>query len=215
MPKIKIIDETTGEVTDIECVGYNLQFVESTGNGVIQKIRALNNGKYGYKHWIKNDFYRPIAQKIKDKYKEKFEEFTMINLDKILFIEDTEYIGDELKRSDEIMWIKKANKQLEEVTGYKFIIESREFWVERISNEQVVALIYSCLRQIENGYKIREPDLVGWKEVIGTLGYGWETTKSEIPNLLDGFNMNDFKMLRKADKQVGFFDSKEKYYEQG
>lgn len=202
MPKIRIINEKTGELTEIDCIGYNLQFVESNGNGQIQKIRALNNGKWDYKHWIKNEFYRPIAQKIKDKYKEQIPDFSLINLDKILSIEDIDYVGDEVKRNDEVMWIKKLPKQVTEFTGYKFIIESREFWMSRISNEQIVAHIYSCLRQIDDGDKLREPDLVGWKEVIGTLGYGWETTISPIPDLLDGFNSEDFKMLKKADRQM-------------
>lgn len=205
MTKIRIINTVTGELKDIDCVGYNLQYAEANGDGKIQKIRALNNGKYGYKHWIKNDIYRPIAEKIKEKIG-TIADFPLINLDKILFIEDIDYVGDEVKRDDEIMWIKKLPKQVTEMTGYKFVIESREFWMSRISNEQIVALIYSCLRQIEDGDKIREPDLKGWKEVVGNLGLGWETTMSPIPNLLDGFDMNDFKMLRKADKQVTFFD---------
>ncbi|KGK88016.1 putative metallopeptidase [Clostridium sp. HMP27] len=204
MPKIKIINEGNGEVKEIDCIGYNLQFVESNGNGQIQKIRALNNGKWSYKYWIKNDFYRPIAQKIKDKYKEKVPEFSLINLDKILFIEDMDYVGDEVSRDDEVMWIKKLPKQVTEFTGYKFIIESREFWMSRISKEQVVAHIYSCLRRIEDGDKLRAPDLVGWKEVIGTLGYGWETTISPIPDLLKGFDEEDFRMLKRADTQLKF-----------
>jgi hypothetical protein len=202
MPKIKIIDDRTGKVREIECLGYNLQYVESTGSGQIQKIRNLNNGKWGYKHWIKNDFYRPIAQKIKDKYSEKLPEFTTINLDKIIFIEDIDYVGDEVKRNEDVMWIKKVPKILTAFTGYNFIIESREFWMSRISNEQIVAHIYSCLRRIYDGDSLRESDLIGWKEVIGTLGYGWETTMSPIPDLLDGFNSDDFKMLKKAEKQM-------------
>lgn len=201
MPQIRILNEN-GELKEINCIGYNLQYVESNGNGQIQKIRALNNGKYSYKQWIKNDFYRPIAEKIKNKYKELIPDFTLINLDKILFIEDIDYVGDEVKRDDDVMWIKKLPKQVTEFTGYKFVIESREFWMSRISNEQVVAHIYSCLRQIDGGDKLREPDLKGWKEVIGTLGYGWETTLSPIPNLMDGFESEDFKMLKKADKQM-------------
>lgn len=207
MPRIRIIDDGTGELLkEIECVGYNLQYASSTGDGRIEKIRALNNGKWGFKHWIKNEFYRPIAQKIKDNFREKYPDLTLINLDKILFIEDIDYIGDEVRRDDEVMWIKKLPKQVADFTGYEFIIESREFWMSRISKEQVVAHIYSCLRQIEDGNKLRGPDLVGWKEVIGTLGYGWETTISPIPNLMDGFEDGDFSMLRKADKQVTLFD---------
>lgn len=205
MPRIKIIDDRTGNVKEIECSGFNLQYVQSTGNGVIQKIRELNNGKYDSRHWIKNEFYAPLAQKIKEKFKEKVPEFTSVNINKILFIEDTDYMGDELKRDDDVMWIKKAPKQLTILTGYEFIIESREFWTERISKEQIIALIYSCLKQID-GDKLRTPDVKGWKEIIGTMGYGWETTMSPIPNILDGFDDSDFNMLKKADRQVSIFD---------
>lgn len=201
---IRIIDERFGVIKEIECIGYNLQYVEATGSGNIQKIRALNNGKYSYKHWIKNEFYRPLAEKIKEKYKETIPGFNLINLDKILFLEDMDYVGDEVKRDDEVMWIKKAPKQLTDLTGYLFIVESREFWMSRISHEQILWHMYSVLRQIEGGDKLKEPDLKGWKEVIGTCGLGWQTTMSPIPDIMDGFDTEDFAMLKKADKQLKF-----------
>ncbi|KEI75912.1 putative metallopeptidase [Clostridium botulinum] len=203
MPKIKILNELTGEVKEIECIGYNLQYAEATGDGKIQKIRALGNGKYDIKHWIKNDIYQPMALKIKQNLMGQVPELSRVNVEKILFIEDIDYVGDEMSKSDDVMWIKKAPKQVTELTGYKFIIESREFWMSRISKEQVVAHIYSCLKQID-GDKLMEPDVKGWKEVIGNLGLGWETTLSPIPNLLEGFEDEDFKMLKKADKQLKF-----------
>ncbi|APH24049.1 hypothetical protein EXM98_04845 [Clostridium botulinum] len=203
MPKIKILNELTGEVKEIECIGYNLQYAEATGDGKIQKIRALGNGKYDIKHWIKNDIYQPMALKIKQNLMGQVPELSRVNVEKILFIEDIDYVGDEMSKSDDVMWIKKAPKQVTELTGYKFIIESREFWMSRISKEQVVAHIYSCLKQID-GDKLIEPDVKGWKEVIGNLGLGWETTLSPIPNLLEGFEDEDFKMLKKADKQLKF-----------
>ncbi|KOC33883.1 putative metallopeptidase [Clostridium botulinum] len=202
MPIIRIINDD-GELKELDCIGYNLQYVEATGNGQVQKIRALNNGKYDSKHWIKNEFYAPLAQKIKDKYNEQIPEFTLVNINKILFLEDIDYVGDEMSRNDEVMWIKKAPKQLTELTGYKFIIFSREFWMSRINQEQILWHIYSVLKQID-GDKLREPDIKGWKEVLGTLGYGWETTLSPMPNLMDGFQDEDFIMLKKADKQVRF-----------
>lgn len=203
MPKIRILNDRTGEVKEIDCVGYNLQYAEATGNGQIQKIRALGNGKYDIKHWIKNDIYQPIALKIKQNLMKQVPELSHVNVEKILFIEDIDYVGDEMSKSDDVMWIKKAPKQVSELTGYKFIIESREFWMSRISEEQIVAHLYSCLKQID-GDKLKEPDIKGWKEVIGTLGYGWETTLSPVPNLLEGFEEDDFKMLKKADKQLMF-----------
>lgn len=202
--KITILNERTGEVVDIECVGFNLQYVTSDGNGQIQKIRALNNGKYDYKYWIKNEIYYPIALKIKENLRELSPSLSSVSIDKILFIEDIDYVSDEINReTDWVMRIKKLPKQVADLTGYKFIIESREFWMSRISSEQVVAHIYSCLKQID-GDKLIEPDIKGWKEVLGTLGYGWETTISPIPNLLDGFDEEDFAMLKKADKQLKF-----------
>ena len=201
MPKIKIINDRTGEVKEIDCVGYNLQFVTSEGNGQVQKIRALDNGKWGRKHWIKNHIYQPIAFKIKQNLLHEITSLSCIDVNKILFIEDIDYVGDEMSRNDEVMWIKKLPKQVTELTGYKFVIESREFWMSRISEEQIVAHIYSCLKQID-GDKLIEPDIKGWKEVLGTLGYGWETTISPIPNLLDGFDQEDFAMLKRADKQI-------------
>ncbi len=202
MKSIKILDKSTGEFQEIECSHFNLQYVTSDGNGKIQKITKLNNGKYGYKHWIKNEIYQPIARKIKENFREQIPELTLVNVEKILFIEDIDYVADEINRNtDWVMRIKKAPSQLEEFTGYRFIVESRGFWMERLSNEQVVAHIYSVMKQID-GEKLREPDIKGWKEVLGTLGYGWEKTISPIPNLLDGFNSEDFAMLKKADKQL-------------
>ncbi|MHC1683715.1 MAG: putative metallopeptidase [Clostridiaceae bacterium] len=204
MQLIRILDKNTGEIKEIECNGFNLQYVTSDGDGRIQKVIRLNNGKYSVKHWIKNDIYQPLARKIKDNLKEKVPSLVSVNVDRILFIEDTDYVGDEIDRDkDWVMRIKKAQAQLTEYTGYKFIVESREFWIERISHEQIVAHLYSVLRQIE-GEKIIEPDVREWKEVLGTLGYGWGKTISPIPNLLDGFDNEDFKMLKRADKQMKF-----------
>lgn len=205
MQEIRIVDKVTGEVKDIECNGFNLQYITSNGNGRIQRVTKLNNGKYGEKYWIKNYIYQPIALKIKQNLMKQITDLSCVNVEKILFIEDTNYVAGEINNNNDwVMRIKKAPSQLTEYTGYLFIIESREFWMERCSNEQVVAHIYSCLRQIDDT-SLREPDVKGWKEVLGTLGYGWEKTLSPIPNLIDlmeEFEDDDFTMLKKADKQL-------------
>lgn len=48
------------------------------------------------------------------------------------------------------MKIKKAPAQITKLTGYNFIIVSREFWMSKISDEQTVSHIYSCLKQIDD-----------------------------------------------------------------
>lgn len=204
MQVIKIVDQVTGESKEIECNGFNLQYVTNESDGKIQKITRLNNGKYGFKHWIKNEIYHPIALKIKEKFREEIISFSTVNVEKVLFIEDMDYVGDEIDRDkDWVMRIKKAPAQLTEYTGYKFIVESKEFWMSRISHAQIVAHIYSVLRQID-GDKLIEPDIKEWKEVLGNLGYGWGKTITPIPNLMDGFDTDDFMMLKRADKQMKF-----------
>ena len=130
MTKIKIVNDRTGEIKEIDCIGYNLQFVTSDGDGRVQKIRELNNGKYDCKHWIKNDIYYPIAKKVKANLIELSPALTSVNIENILFLEDIDYVTDEINRkTDWVMKIKKAPAQLTQLTGYKFIIESREFWM--------------------------------------------------------------------------------------
>jgi len=86
------------------------------------------------KYWIKNESYRSIAQKLVD----KFDIFKVIRPEKILFIEDENYLGSEDKKPDWVMRIKKANPQFTEYKGHFWIIESLELWMSRISHEQVV-----------------------------------------------------------------------------
>ena len=57
-----------------------------------------------------------------------------------------------------------------------------------------------------NGGSLNREDVRGWDELIGSLGHGWEHTMSPITNLLEGFTEDDFKLLNKADRQIGIFD---------
>ena len=75
-----------------------------------KKIRALNNGKYGLKYWIKNEFYYPMAKKIKEALKEKVTGFITLNVEKILFIEDQDYVGDEINKDKD--WLKRPLHKL-------------------------------------------------------------------------------------------------------
>jgi len=159
---LSIVDNSTGEqIERIEFSGgYNIQYTSNEDSGRILHVTKLDNAKYMNKYWIKNESYRLIAQKLVN----KFEIFKGIRPERILFIEDENYIGSEDKKPEWVMRIKKANAQLTEYTGYYCIIES-----------------------------------------LGTLGHGWEHTMIPIPNLLEGFTEEDFRMLDKADRQVNIF----------
>ena len=41
-----------------------------------------------------------------------------------------------------------ANKQFTEMTGYEYILETRNYFIERMQREQIIALIYHELRHI-------------------------------------------------------------------
>ncbi|MBC8062768.1 MAG: hypothetical protein H7Y18_19220 [Clostridiaceae bacterium] len=200
---LSIVDIGTGEqIERIEFSGgYNIQYTTNEDSGRIFHVTKLDNAKYMNKYWIKNESYCLIAQKLIN----KFEIFKGIRPERILFIEDENYVGSEDNKPEWIMRIKKANAQLTEYTGYCWIIESLEWWVSRISHEQVVALMYSMLKYID-GNSLKKEDIKGWDELIGTLGNGWEHTMSPIPNLLQGFTEEDFKLINKADRQVSVFD---------
>lgn len=146
------------------------------------------NGKY-----LINEYYRPIAEKLV----EKFPELQYAPVKNILFVENTE---DERKKSHKLVCaqISKIPGRWEEIihqmTGKQFayMIEIFKENVKGMSREQIVALIYHELRHIQlttdgDGPKI---DLVGhdiddFVNMIEKLGANWNYTRARIPDLLD------------------------------
>lgn len=183
--KLRIIDENTGEILeDVNFSGdYHFIYTNTDDMGNLKHIRKLENAKFGDKHWIKNWIYRPIAQKLT----EKFKELRHINPRKIIFIEDMEWEKpDSLKPKKH--WqarISKANKQFEAMSGYEYILETRNYFIERMNREQIIALIYHELRHIDEYGDLQPHDIEDWNNVIATLGTDWGTTKAKIKNLLE------------------------------
>ena len=209
MYQIQVIDTISGEVVkDLECVGYNLQYSRAEDDGRIHRVRNLLNARYDTRYWVKNEFYTPIAQNLRD----NIQEFRHIDATKILFIEDIDIKEDINKAPDWIFKISKANKHLSILTGYNYIVESKECWVSMLSKSHVVAHIYNMMKYIDVDGSIKKEDIRGWKETIGTFGYGWESSKGELPDILevvkDIAEKQDFKMLRMANKQLSMFEPK-------
>lgn len=86
---IKIVDRYTGEVIlDREIDGdFQMQFTQNSDSGKIHRVGLIDNGKFGDKHWIKNYYFRPMSQRLI----EKFDELYHINPQRILFLENTEW----------------------------------------------------------------------------------------------------------------------------
>ena len=103
---LSIVDEVTGrEIEKVEFSGgYNIQYTTNEDAGRIHYVTKLDNAKYMNKYWIKNESYRAIAKKLVD----KFEIFKGIRPERILFIEDENYVGSEDKKPEWVMRIKEG-----------------------------------------------------------------------------------------------------------
>lgn len=201
MNKLTIVDGSSGEIIeDIEFSGgYNIQYASNEDSGRIQKVTKLDNAKFDENHWIKNLVYRPICYKLV----RKFEELRHVKPENILFLEDTHWTPKGGKKSW-IARIKLVNKEMNSVTGYEYIIETREYYMEKMTIEQVVATMYHELKHIDIDGTLIEHDIEDWSNMVATLGADWATTQATIANILgDEFVWDE---LRKAGKQVTIYD---------
>lgn len=201
MKKLTIVEGSSGEIIeDIEFSGgYNIQYASNEDSGRIQKVTRLDNAKFDEKHWIKNLIYRPICWKLVS----KFEELKYIKPDKILFLEDINWTPTGGKKSW-IARIKATNKELYSVTGYEYIIETREYYTEKMSKEQIVALMYHELRHIDSDGTLKDHDVEDWSNMVATLGKNWAETETNIADILDDEFLWD--ELRKDGRQVSIYD---------
>lgn len=166
MYKLKIVDEGTGEIIeDIRFSGgYNIQWACNEDSGRIHHVTKIKNGKWGEKHWIKNYMYTPIAKKLV----EKFDELNHVNTNEILFLEDTEWKPGNAKYNWEAI-TRKTNKNFLELTGFKWIIEIRAWYTDKMSREQIVLLIYHELRHVDpEDDGLKKHDFESWRNVIRT-----------------------------------------------
>ncbi len=203
--ELLVIDKENGEALErLEFTGgYNITFSNLNDGGNLRHIRKLDNGKFGMKHWIKSYIYRPIARQLVN----KFEELVHIKPEKILFIEDIDWEKpDSLKpKRHWIARISKTNNQLHAMTGYDYILETRSYFVERMSKEQLVALLYHELRHIDVYGDLISHDVEDWENQVATLGKDWATTQAQIIDILDE-DFESWKELEKVATQLNMFD---------
>ena len=146
------------------------------------------NGKYKI-----NEHYRPIAEALK----EKFKELQYVPVKNILFIENLE---DKKKKSNSIIYAQVSKVQgkwmdiIYQFTGqyFEYMLEIFKENTVEMSREQMIALIYHELKHIQlvktpDGSKIDivNHDVEDWTIMIEKLGSNWNSTKSDIPDLLD------------------------------
>lgn len=205
MKKLRITDDNTGEIILEKefSGGYHLIYTNIDDSGKLHHIRELDNAKFGEKHWIKNFVYRHIAAQLV----KKFEELRHIKPSKILFIEDMDYEDPENGKPQWRAKISKANKQFTVMTGYEYILETRNYFIERMQREQIIALIYHELRHIGQDGDMVKHDIEDWNNMIATLGTDWATTQAKIKDLLEDKIL--WKELEPLVKQIDMFSLQE------
>ncbi|WHH58291.1 putative metallopeptidase [Petroclostridium sp. X23] len=203
MKELRVIDKETGhELEKIEFSGgYNITFTNLHDGGNLKHVRTLDNGRYDTKHWIKNYYYRPIAERLV----RKFDEIRHVPTAKILFIEDTEWTPGTAKQP----WmaqIRMANNQLLAMTGYEYVMELRQYYIEQMTREQVIGVVYHELRHIDVDGALLKHDIEDWSDMVRTLGENWATSKANIIDILDE-EFPGWDEYRKAGTQVSLFES--------
>lgn len=202
--RLLLTDKSTGEcLEDIEFSGgYNIQYASSEDSGRIHKVTKLDNARFDDKHWIKNEIYRPIALALVMKFKE----LCHVPVQRILFLEDTNWIKPDNDKPQWVGRIQAANKQFQELSGYWYILETRSYYIDNMSREQVIALIYHELRHIGIDHKLIPHDIEDWSNMVATLGKDWNSTKDNIIDILDN-DFEEWNELRKAGRQLSIYDN--------
>jgi len=148
----------------------------------MQNIITVNdfNGKF-----VISEAYRPIAQALVNKYSE----LEHINVDNILFIENTET---RKKKNNSLVFAQISLMQekwkdiIYQITeqNYTHILEIFKLNVLMMSREQIIALIYHELRHIGKDGSIINHDIEDWTNMVEKLGVDWSKYEADIPNIL-------------------------------
>lgn len=181
--------------------GYNIQWTNHDDSGRICHLTGIQNAKWGEKHWVKNYMYEPIVKKLT----EKFKELKFIISSEILFLENTEWKPGSAKY-DWIAQTRKANPQLTELTGYKWIIETRKYFIDNMSREQLIILIYHELRHIDTSDDgLKKHDIEDWNNIVATFGKNWDKTKAQLQDILSD-DFISWKHVMKTERQISVYD---------
>ncbi len=206
MKNIRIYDTETLEIefdTDLADGTFQLNYIENTDYGNLKRVGRISNGRFGDKHWIKNYIFEPIAHRLV----EKFEELKHVEPSQILFLENTSWTPG--KRSsnkrETIAKISILNAQMQAALGYKYMIEIKGYYVEHLSKEQIVAVIYHELRHIGPEGDLLQHEIEDWDNMVATLGKDWMSLGNSIVDLLDD-EFDGWYELRRTFQQVTLFD---------
>ena len=161
------------------------------------------NGKY-----VINEFYRPIAKGLVD----KFPELIHVQPKGILFVDNTQ--GKKEHRGKKVlaqisMFPEKWYQIIYQLTGraYLHMIEFFKENLQEATREQIIAVVYHELRHIGRDGELVAHEIEDWDLMYHKLGHDWAAKNRDIPDLLeDGVDWDNllqpnlFSTLKKIDK---------------
>lgn len=182
MKKIQIIDTETGNVeVDEEAKGYHLVFPQRTDTR-FKVVRHLDMGMITANKVLKTHYYAPIVERIIIKHgnllghikeRQRF----------IMYVQDMVSKGN--KKQPAPVEIKKMNSFASDFLNYSYVMELKAHYIDKMSQNQLLVHIYRELLRIHNDGSILKPTEKLTGHIPHTLGRDWDTTKAEIPNILD------------------------------
>ncbi|TCX51962.1 hypothetical protein C1I38_08170 [Dehalobacter sp. 12DCB1] len=86
------------------------------------------------------------------------------------------------------------------------MMELKQFYLEKMSKDQLIATIYHELRHIDTDGDIKPHDIEDWDNMVATLGKNWVGTKADIINILDD-EFPGWNELRRVGQQISIFDA--------
>lgn len=205
--RLTVVNEQTGEVEQELKItgGYNILYTNHEDDGTIRKILRLKNARFGKKSWIMNEWYEPIAKALIEKFDTEFKHLKKV---KFLFLEDREWEP----QSASWNWkarIKKASEQFKEATGYDYIIETRQYYIEEMTREQRILLIYHEIRHIGADGKLIHHDIEDWNNIVATFGREWHERDQELIDILDNeFDKENWMQVLPTRRQLTLFEPK-------
>lgn len=139
------------------------------------------------KYIISNQIYKPVADKLVDKYRDFL---PFVDTSKILFLSNL-YTDDRTKNKPIVYAsvsaipkkIKIAYKQAFGAT-YEYIMEIRENHIEDFTNDQKILLIYHELMHIAGDGKTYKHNLEDFKEIVRIGGVDWDKPGENVPHIL-------------------------------
>lgn len=187
MYKIQIIkqdDEETKVFDEMEISTPNVLAICSTTAGVDQ-FNTVDSLRINEKQTMKQFVYQSIASKLKEKYSSFIGHIVER---KIMFLVDDLWEPSE-KSSVNSMWkirIKRTNGLVKDITGYDYIIEMRQHWLDNWTKSQTHAAIMSQLLRINgNDGSIYNYTEDYHSKMIATFGAEYLDSDTEIEDMLE------------------------------